>query len=61
VPASDALANVAIMAVGGLTLVWTSVWPDLLVGIGIFVMNLDAAREINVNARRERQELASDP
>jgi Co/Zn/Cd efflux system component len=52
---NDALANIAIMAAAGVTLVWTSAWPDLLVGLGIFAMNLDAAREVYGAARRERK------
>jgi Co/Zn/Cd efflux system component len=47
------LANVAIIAAGGVTLWWASAWPDLLVGLGIFLMNLDAAREVYAAARRE--------
>lgn len=43
---NDALANIAIVAAGGVTLIWRSAWPDLVVGFGIAWMNLDAAREI---------------
>jgi Co/Zn/Cd efflux system component len=50
---NDVLANVAIIAAGGVTLWWASAWPDLLVGLGIFLMNLDAAREVYAAARRE--------
>ena len=58
---NDVLANVAIMAAGGVTLLWVSAWPDLLVGAGIFLMNLDAAREVYEAARRERQTPAASP
>ena len=34
---------------------WASAWPDLIVGAGIFLLNLDAAREVYEAARRERQ------
>jgi Co/Zn/Cd efflux system component len=51
---NDALANVAIVAAGLVTIVTLSAWPDLLVGLGIFFMNLDAAREVYTTARRER-------
>lgn len=54
---NDVLANVAIVVAGGITLLWHSAWPDLLVGLGIFVINLDAAREVYVAARREGQVL----
>ncbi|MDY0147024.1 MAG: cobalt transporter [Halothiobacillus sp. 14-56-357] len=53
---NDALANVAIIAAGLLTLVWHSALPDLIVGLGIFLMNLDAAREVYQAARREHAE-----
>jgi Co/Zn/Cd efflux system component len=58
---NDVLANVAIMGAGGVTLLWASAWPDLLVGAGIFLMNLDAAREVYEAARRERQTSAAAP
>jgi hypothetical protein len=33
---------------------WRSAWPDLLVGVGIAVMNADAAREVWSAAHDER-------
>ena len=54
---NDAFANLAIIAAGGVSLIWPSAWPDLVVGLGILLMNLDAAHEVFVAARRE----ASDP
>jgi Co/Zn/Cd efflux system component len=53
---NDVLANVAIIGAGLLTAYIASAWPDLIVGLGIFFMNLDAAREVYVAARRERAE-----
>lgn len=51
---NDALANVGIIAAGAVTaFVWRSAWPDLIVGIGIAVMNVDAAREVWKAARAE--------
>lgn len=51
---NDALANVAIIAAGSATaLLWHSAWPDLIVGLGIAAMNLDAAREVWAAARAE--------
>jgi Co/Zn/Cd efflux system component len=50
---NDAIANVAIIAAAGVTLLWPSGWPDLIVGIGIFLMNLDAAHDVFKAARRE--------
>ena len=51
---NDAIANVAIIAAGGVTLLVPSVWPDVLVGLGIAAMNLDAARAVWTAARQER-------
>ena len=52
---NDALANVAIIAAGFITAITPSVWPDLIVGVGIFVMNLDASRQVYSAARDERR------
>lgn len=43
---NDVLANLAIMAAAALTWRWPSAWPDLVVGLGIAALNIDAAREI---------------
>ncbi|MBN9561031.1 MAG: cation transporter [Alphaproteobacteria bacterium] len=50
---NDAIANIAIIAAGLLTALSLSPWPDLVVGLGIFLMNLDAAREIWQAAHKE--------
>lgn len=50
---NDALANIAIIAAGLITLGFPSAWPDVLVGLGIACMNLDAAREVWTAARDE--------
>ena len=50
---NDALANVAIIAAGAITVVWASGWPDIVVGIGIGALNVNAAREVWQHARRE--------
>lgn len=55
---NDAYANVAIVLAGFLTLATLSVWPDLIVGLGIAVLNADAAREVVAAARKERAEAA---
>ncbi len=52
---NDALANVAIIGVGFVTAYLRSGWPDLVVGVGIAVMNADAAREVWSAARKEHQ------
>ncbi len=50
---NDALANIAIIGAGLVTAYTLSPWPDLAVGLGIFAMNLDAAREVWQAAHRE--------
>ena len=50
---NDVLANVAIIAAGLVTAAWPSVWPDVIVGLGIAAMNLDAAREVWEAAHEE--------
>jgi Co/Zn/Cd efflux system component len=50
---NDALANIAIVAAGFITLAWASGWPDLLVGLGIAAMNADAAAKVWNAARGE--------
>jgi Co/Zn/Cd efflux system component len=52
---NDALANVAIIAAGLTTIYVRSAWPDLIVGLGIALMNADAAREIYTTARSEHR------
>jgi Co/Zn/Cd efflux system component len=56
---NDALANVAIIATGLLTLRWSSGWPDLIVGIGIAALNADAAKEVWETARGEEHKARS--
>jgi Co/Zn/Cd efflux system component len=50
---NDVLANVAIMAAAGVTLMWFSGWPDLFVGLSIAAMNADASAKVWKAARRE--------
>jgi len=35
-----------------------SAWPDLIVGLGIFFLNLDAAREVYLAAHHEKASAA---
>jgi Co/Zn/Cd efflux system component len=46
---------VAIILAGIATLFWVSGWPDLLVGIGILILNLDSATEVLEAARKEKK------
>jgi Co/Zn/Cd efflux system component len=53
---NDAFANVAIIAAGAVTaFLWHSAWPDLIVGLAIAALNLDAAREVWEAAREEHR------
>jgi len=53
---NDAYANVAIIAAGLVTAATLSVWPDLIVGLGIALINADASRQVLAVARKEHQE-----
>ncbi len=55
---NDVIANIAIIIAGFVTALTLSAWPDLIVGLGIFLMNLDAAREIVEAAREEHRSAA---
>src|SRR5262245_28058555 len=53
---NDAFANIAIVLTGFVTLATLSAWPDLIVGLGIALLNADAAREVMQAARKEHAE-----
>ncbi|WP_363331278.1 cation transporter [Microbacterium sp. SCN 69-37] len=50
---NDALANLAIIAVGILTFWFATGWLDIIVGAGIGLLNADAARAVWMAARAE--------
>lgn len=50
---NDTLANVAIIVSGLVTVYTRSGWPDIVVGLGIAALNVDAAREVWSAARKE--------
>lgn len=50
---NDAIANLAIIAVGVATAWFATGWLDIVVGLGIALLNADAAREVWTAARRE--------
>lgn len=52
---NDVLANVGIVAAGLLTIVTRSIWPDIVVGLAIAAMNLDAAREVWKASRQDAE------
>lgn len=53
---NDVLANIGIVAAGLLTAASRSIWPDIIVGLSIAAMNLDAAREVWEAARDEAKD-----
>jgi Co/Zn/Cd efflux system component len=53
---NDVLANVAIISAAAVTTILPSAWPDLIVGIGIALLNADAARAVFLAARGEHAE-----
>jgi len=55
---NDAVANVAIIAAAGVTLFVPSIWPDVIVGVGIAVLNAGAAHEVWMAARKEHDAAA---
>jgi Co/Zn/Cd efflux system component len=52
---NDVLANAAIIGAGLVTAARPSAWPDLIVGLGIAVMNAKAAKEVFDAARKEQE------
>jgi len=55
---NDAVANVGIIGAGLVThSLWRSIWPDIIVGLAIAAMNIDAARTVWTAARDEEDEL----
>ncbi|HEU5339815.1 cation diffusion facilitator family transporter [Edaphobacter sp.] len=57
---NDVLANIAIIAAGLTTVFYRSAWPDLIVGLGIALLNAGAAREVWQAASKEhRSSIAS--
>jgi Co/Zn/Cd efflux system component len=56
---NDAFANIAIIGAGFATAATVSHWPDLIVGIGIALMNARAAWEVWEAARGESRQAES--
>ena len=56
---NDALANVAILLAALVTLRSPTIWPDLIVGAGVFLLNLGAAGDVLEAARDERRRIAA--
>jgi Co/Zn/Cd efflux system component len=58
---NDVLANIAIIIAGLLTAYTLSLWPDLIVGLGIAAINADAARDVYRAAQREADAVEPAP
>lgn len=58
---NDALVNVAMIAGALVTLVWLSIWPDVILGAIIIVLNADAALKVWRAAGAERPPEAVKP
>lgn len=56
---NDAFANIAIIGAGVVTVFNHSAWPDLVVGVGIMLMNADAARAVWRAARSEHRKASA--
>lgn len=54
---NDVAANALILLAGLLTVWWWSVWPDVIAGVVIGLINLSAAKEVFEQARAEDPEL----
>lgn len=53
---NDVLMNIAIVIAGFVTAyVWRTAWPDLIVGLAILLINLDAAKEVYRAALEEHR------
>ncbi len=52
---NDVFANIAIVIAALVTSIHPSAWPDLLVGLGIMLVNADAARDVWIAAREEHR------
>ena len=56
---NDVLSNLAIITAGLVIMIYPSIWPDLIVGIIIFLINFDAAYKVYQIAKNEGTNLAS--
>ena len=56
---NDVLSNLAIITAGLVIMIYPSIWPDLIVGIIIFLINFDAAYKVYKIAKNEGTNLDS--
>lgn len=57
---NDVIGNLLIIAAGVITIYWASIWPDVIVGLILMVINASAAKEVLQQARAEEPELELD-
>lgn len=58
---NDALANVAIISAGAVTFFSPSIWPDVIVGLCVAWLNLDAAQEVWEAAKSDAADTRAAP
>ncbi|MAZ07069.1 MAG: cobalt transporter [Rickettsiales bacterium] len=51
---NDAFANILVILTGFFIIIYPSIWPDILVGIGIAIINANAAFVVYRKAREEQ-------
>ena len=56
---NDVLANLVIIGTGGIIIIYPSIWPDLIAGLIIFLINFDAAYKVYQIANTEDKNLIS--
>ncbi len=56
---NDVLANFVIIGTGGIIMIYPSIWPDLIAGLIIFLINFDAAYKVYQIANTEDKNLIS--
>ncbi len=54
---NDVLANLIIITAGIIIMVYPSIWPDLIAGLIIFIINFDAAYKVHQVANSEDKKL----
>jgi len=56
---NDVLANLIIIAAGIIIMIYPSIWPDLIAGLIIFLINFDAAYKVYQIANSEDKKLVN--
>ena len=56
---NDVLANLIIIVAGIIIMIYPSIWPDLIAGLIIFLINFDAAYKVYQIANSEDKSLTN--